>query len=132
MKINKILIPVSIGELLDKIPILQIKLEKIKDKQKLGFVKQEHDILKSGFNKLKVDDNKIIINLYKELIEVNRNLWDIEDRIRLKEKGKKFDDEFLELTHSVYFNNDKRSSIKNEINKAMNSHIFEVKKYEKY
>ena len=76
--------------------------------------------------------NGIIINLYKELIEVNRNLWDIEDRIRLKEKGKKFDDEFLELTHSVYFNNDKRSSIKNEINKAMNSHIFEVKKYEKY
>ena len=132
MKTNKVLIPVSIGELLDKISILQIKVENIKDGHKLRLVKQELEILKIELNKLNIENKKIINNLCNELIAVNKDLWSIEDRIRIKEKESKFDDDFLKLARSIYINNDKRYSIKNEINKAVNSSIFEVKEYEKY
>lgn len=130
--INKAVIPISIGELLDKISILQVKLEKIKDKRKLELVKDEYNILNSELNKLNLYDYDGILSLLKELSVVNRNLWDIEDKIRLKEKGKLFDTEFIELARAVYYTNDKRSLIKSEINKMTNSSIFEVKQYDSY
>jgi len=125
-----ICVPVSNGELMDKFSILLIKKEFIKDTSKLDNVNIEIEYLIEHINKIK---QKFDIDvLFSELIEVNKQLWVIEDNIRQKEKNKEFDKEFIEIARSVYFTNDKRCKIKNEINLITNSSIFEVKSYEKY
>lgn len=121
--------PVSIGELVDKITILQIKKEKIHDPQKTETVKKELNLL---VNKYKAICTKILDDHMKGLREVNEKLWEIEDAIRKKERAKEFDQEFIELARSVYKTNDIRSQIKMKINVASNSYIMEVKSYEKY
>lgn len=120
-----ILIPVSIGELVDKLTILEIKQEKINDITKLEKVNKEYCELKKLYNNLYNDE-------YNELKQINLKLWDIEDNIRIKEKNKEFDKEFIELARSVYTTNDKRFNIKNIINIKSQSEIYEVKSYEKY
>ena len=121
--------PVSIGELVDKITILQIKKERIRDPQKVETVKKELDLL---VNKYQTICTKILDEYMKELREVNEKLWKIEDAIREKERAKKFNQDFIELARSVYKTNDIRSQIKFKINVASNSYIMEVKSYEKY
>lgn len=120
-----ILIPVSIGELVDKLTILEIKREKINDITKLEKANKEYCELKKLYNNLYEEE-------YKELKQINLQLWEIEDNIRIKEKNKKFDEEFVQLARSVYITNDKRYEIKNKINIKSNSEINEVKSYETY
>lgn len=122
-------IPVSIGELLDKISILKIKKHKISDKEKLYHVQQELDLLSKQLDDF---DNDIVINYIQALLDVNTLLWNIEDNIRNKEKNKEFDEEFIELARSVYINNDKRAKIKQQINIETKSDIVEVKSYKDY
>ena len=121
-------IPVSIGELWDKYTILLIKQNKVTDKTKLNHVNNELNYLNTFMEKYHYKDNKLFI----QLKSINEKLWDIEDNIRLKEKGKNFDDEFIELARAVYYTNDKRGDVKKEINVLFNSAIHEVKNYEKY
>tara|TARA_B100000614_G_C14164493_1_gene334190 strand:- start:26 stop:418 length:393 start_codon:yes stop_codon:yes gene_type:complete len=127
---KKIFTEISLGELLDKISILEIKLKKIKDKSKIFHIKKEYNILLKIKKKVKV--NKKVNIYYKKLKEVNNSLWNIEDKIRLHEKLKKFDKKFILLARRVYFTNDKRSKIKLSINMSMNSNIIEMKSYSKY
>ena len=127
---QKILSEISLGELLDKISILEIKLKKIKDRNKILLVKKEYKSLKTTKNKIKV--KKEINSLYQKLKKTNQKLWNIEDKIRKHEKQKKFEKKFIILARSVYQQNDLRSKIKLEINKIMNSNIVEVKSYSKY
>lgn len=123
-------VPVSNGELIDKFTILLIKKEFIQDQPKLVLVNTEIDYLNVYINNI---NKEFDINiLFSELIEVNKQLWMIEDNIRKKEKNQEFDKEFIELARSVYFTNDKRCKIKNDINKVTNSSIYEVKSYEEY
>ena len=127
----KILSEISIGELLDKISILEIKMEKIKDNAKREEVKKEYDILK----KIQSDSIEItgeLKKLFDSLKKVNSIMWDIEDKVRICEKNKDFGEKFIELARGVYFNNDKRSRIKLEINKKLNSNLVEVKEYVDY
>ena len=128
---NKILVEISIGELLDKISILEIKLEKIKDKEKLKFINNELSILKSQLEKNVKSDDKVN-NLYKSLKEINKKLWNIEDNKRQCEKDSKFDDHFILLSREIHFLNDKRANIKLEINNYTGSKIKEIKEYTKY
>ncbi len=128
---NKIIIEISVGELLDKISILEIKQEKIKDLNKLKFIKTEYSILKEQLNN-KVKSSGEIDKLYKSLKEVNSKLWVIEDDKRLCEKEKKFDEKFIKLSRDVHFLNDERAKIKLEINTLMNSNIKEIKEYTDY
>jgi hypothetical protein len=121
-------IPISIGELWDKYSILLIKREKIQNKEKQNIVKHEIELLDSLMNNYSYNDNKFFINLKS----VNEKLWEIEDKIRIKEKNNSFDSEFVDLARSVYFTNDKRAEIKNAINKTYNSNICEVKEYINY
>ena len=128
-----ITIPISYGELLDKLSILQIKTEWIDDKEKKKKAQDELDILTEHYNG--DVDLKTILELnviYEKLLSVNRELWKIEDDIRIKEKYKQFDEQFIELARSVYITNDKRFELKAQINKIMGSNINEVKSYEKY
>ena len=130
-KSKKILSEISAGELLDKISILEIKLQKIQDKNNLDEIKKEYNIL------IKIQNSSIeftdkIKNLFKEIKEVNINLWEIEDKIRICEKNKDFGKNFIELARQVYFNNDKRAKIKLEINEILGSSIKEVKQYASY
>jgi len=128
---NKIIIEVSVGELLDKISILEIKQEKIKDPEKLRFIKDEYSILKNQLkNIIKLSDK--LDELYKSLKEVNLKLWVIEDNKRLCEKEKKFDEKFIKLSREVHFLNDDRAKIKLEINNLTNSKIKEIKEYTDY
>lgn len=120
-------IPVSLGELYDKISILEIKAEKIKDKEKLIHINKELTHLSEIAKKY-----PIASDLYKSLIYINFNLWLTEDKIREKEAKGEFDDNFIQLARDVYNNNDKRSEIKREINIKYNSKIIEVKSYENY
>tara|TARA_Y100000590_G_C15507016_1_gene933922 strand:+ start:301 stop:684 length:384 start_codon:yes stop_codon:yes gene_type:complete len=123
-------IPVSLGELLDKISILLIKEQNIKDDKKLILVKEElKDLQKSKNQVLKGISSDKYLN---ELVEVNSKLWDIEDEIRDCERNKDFGENFIQLARSIYFNNDKRSKIKLEINSKYGSKIVEVKSYEEY
>ena len=122
--------PVSNGELLDKYSILLIKKENIKDKKKIEKVDNEIKCLINYVNNLKEQFD--IDNLFNSLLDVNKKLWNIEDSIRIKEKKQEFDEEFIKLARSVYFTNDERARIKNEINNNTDSNIFEVKSYEKY
>ena len=122
--------PVSLGELVDKISILQIKNINIKDDEKLKLIREELELLNQTLNKhIKKND---IQNYLDSLIEINSNLWVIEDDIRDCERNKKFDQTFIDLARSVYFTNDKRSEVKLEINKKFGSKIIEVKSYEEY
>ena len=128
---NKIVVEVSVGELLDKISILEIKQEKIKDLDKLKFIKTEHSILKEQLdNKVKSTDE--INKLYKSLKEINSKLWVIEDDKRLCEKNSDFGDEFVKLSRDVHFLNDERAKIKLEINNLTGSKIKEIKEYTNY
>ena len=128
---NKILVEVSVGELLDKLTILEIKKDKIKDAEKLKFINLEYDSLKEQYDKnVKVDEK--IKSLFSELKEINAKLWDIEDNKRQCEKDLKFDDHFILLSREIHFLNDKRASIKLEINNHTGSKIKEIKEYTKY
>ena len=130
-KSKKILSEISAGELLDKISILEIKLEKIEDKNNREEIKKEYKILKEIQNSsIKYEDG--IKNLINSIKEVNIKLWDAEDKLRICEKNKDFGKSFIELAREIYFNNDKRSKIKSEINKILGSNIKEVKQYVKY
>ena len=128
---NKIIVEVSIGELLDKISILEIKQEKIKDPKKLKFINNEHLILKDQFDKnVKYDDK--LNKLYQSLKEINAKLWVIEDDKRNCEKDKDFGEEFIKLSRDVHFLNDDRAKIKLEINNHTGSTIKEIKEYTSY
>lgn len=124
---------VSNAEILDKASILMIKMKFIKDKQKVQNVKKEYVYLKpSVFAILSKSKSNEIELLYEKLYDINSLLWEIEDKIREKERQKTFDDEFIELARSVYFTNDKRSEIKKQINLITKSEFLEEKSYEKY
>lgn len=122
--------PISIGELLDKLTILEIKVEKIKDAHKNQLVSEERDELWGKILSLGVDEASE--NFRKDLKAVNLELWEIEDKIRDKEYQKSFDKEFVELARSVYLTNDRRFEIKSKINEHFGSKIQEVKSYKKY
>ena len=127
----KILSEISVGELLDKISILEIKLDMVKNEDKKKEIKKEYDILK----KIQIDSVKLdgeINDLFKSLKKVNMTMWEIEDKVRICEKNKDFTDKFIELARSVYVTNDKRFKIKSEINKVAGSNINEVKQYVDY
>ena len=128
---NKIIIEVSIGELLDKISILEIKQEKIKDFEKLKFINNEHSILKDQLKKNVKSDDKLN-NLYNSLKEINAKLWVIEDDKRQCEKDKDFGEKFIKLSRDVHFLNDDRAKIKLEINNHTDSTIKEIKEYTSY
>ena len=130
-KSKKIQSEISAGELLDKISILEIKINKIKDKNSLKEINKEYKILIEAKN-LNIESTDKIEQLFREIKEINLNLWSIEDKIRICEKNKDFGKTFIELARGVYFNNDKRAKIKSEINKLLGSNIKEVKKYVNY
>lgn len=123
----EILVPISVGELFDKITILKIKQQKFTDNEKLFNVNKELSLLE---NHARLIDMSKIKQSIEELEQVNHLLWDIEDKKRMKEKEKNFDFEFIELSRSVYINNDKRAEIKKQINLITNSLIIEEKSYE--
>ena len=128
---NKIIVEVSVGELLDKISILEIKKEKIKDPNKLEFINKEHLILKNQLDKSVKKDEKLE-KLFQSLKEINAKLWVIEDEKRQCEKDKKFDEKFIKLSREVHFFNDDRAKIKLEINSHTGSSIREIKEYTRY
>ena len=128
---NKILVEVSVGELLDKISILEIKQEKIKDHEKLKFINDEHSILKSQLKQNVKTDEKLE-KLFQSLKEINSKLWVIEDDKRLCEKEKNFGEKFINLSRDVHFLNDDRAKIKLEINNHTGSKIKEIKEYTSY
>ena len=128
---NKIIVEVSIGELLDKISILEIKQEKIKDTEKLKFINNEHSILKDQLEKNIKSDDKLN-NLFQSLKKINAKLWVIEDDKRQCEKDKDFGEKFIKLSRDVHFLNDDRAKIKLEINNHTGSTIKEIKEYTNY
>ena len=128
---NKILVEVSVGELLDKISILEIKKDKIKDQEKLKFIINEHEILKEQLDKNIKTDEKIN-KLYQSLKEINTKLWVIEDDKRQCEKESDFGEKFIKLSRDVHFLNDDRAKIKLEINNLTGSKIKEIKEYTSY
>ena len=130
-KSKKILTEISAGELLDKISILEIKLDKIKDKESLVEINKEYESLNKTKNS-NLNLTEDLKNLINKLKEINMKLWTIEDEKRTCEKNKDFGKNFIELARQVYFNNDKRAKIKSEINKILGSNIKEVKKYVSY
>ena len=128
---NKILVEVSVGELLDKISILEIKQEKIKDQNNLKFIKDEYNVLKAELNKNIKNDDKLK-SLFNSLKEINSKLWVIEDDKRMCEKNSDFGEKFIKLSRDVHFLNDDRAKIKLEINNHTGSKIKEIKEYTKY
>ena len=128
---NKIIIEVSIGELLDKISILEIKQGKIKDSEKLKFINNEHSILKNQMEKIVKSGDKLN-DLYQSLKEINSKLWVIEDDKRQCEKEKDFGEKFIKLSRDVHFLNDDRAKIKLKINNHTGSVIKEIKEYTSY
>ena len=128
---NKILVEISVGELLDKISILEIKIKKIKDLEKLKFINDEYNVLKDQLNKnVKYDDK--LDKLFQSLKKINAKLWVIEDDKRLCEKNSDFGEKFTKLSRDVHFLNDDRAKIKSEINNHTGSKIKEIKKYTSY
>jgi len=122
--------PVSVGELIDKLSILQVKKTKITNEEKLEYINKEFELL---YNLSSIYlDNKQLETLYHTLVKTNSKLWDIEDKLRVLESEKSFDKDFVELARSVYYTNDERFSLKNQINKITDSEIREVKNYVKY
>ena len=128
---NKILVEISVGELLDKISILEIKKEKIKDSEKLKFINNEFNVLKEQLNKNVKSDQKLD-DLFKSLKEINSKLWIIEDDKRMCEKNSDFGEKFVKLSRDVHFLNDDRAKIKLEMNNHSGSKIKEIKKYTSY
>lgn len=123
-------VPVSVGELIDKLSILEVKKNKMSNIEKLNFIQKEFDLLYDmSYDYL---SNSEINNLYKSLIEVNYKLWDIEDELRILESEKDWGSKFVELARLVYFTNDERFSIKNQINLITESEIREQKEYINY
>ena len=127
-KSTKILTEISPGELLDKISILEIKLDKINDKKNLGEINKEYKSLLEAKNSTIQSDDKLITKIK----EINLKLWEIEDKIRMCEKSKNFGNEFIQLARDVYFNNDERAQIKSSINNLLGSNIKEIKQYATY
>ena len=128
---NKILVEVSVGELFDKISILEIKKDKIKDKEKLKYITDEYNLLKEQMiNNIKL--NEKLDNLFNSLKDINSKLWIIEDDKRLCEKNSDFGEKFIKLSRDIHFLNDKRASIKLEINNQTGSKIKEIKEYTSY
>ena len=128
---NKILVEVSIGELLDKVSILEIKKNNIKDAEKIKFINDEYVILKNQFEKnVKIDEK--LNNLFKSLKEINNKLWNIENEKRLCEKNSDFGEKFIKTSRDIHFLNDKRGKIKLEINNHTGSKIKEIKEYTNY
>ena len=128
---NKIIVEVSVGELLDKISILEIKQDKIKDPEKLNFINNEHSILKNQFeNNVKSDEK--LEKLFQDLKDINAKLWVIEDDKRDCEKNKDFGEKFIKLSRDVHFFNDDSEKIKLEINNHTGSTIKEIKEYTSY
>ena len=128
---NKILVEVSVGELFDKISILEIKKDKIKDKEKLKFITNEYNLLKEQMiDNIKL--NEKLDNLFNSLKDINSKLWIIEDDKRLCEKNSDFGEKFIKLSRDIHFLNDKRASIKLEINNQTGSKIKEIKEYTSY
>ena len=128
---NKIIVEVSVGELLDKISILEIKQDKIKDPDKLEFINTEHSILKNQLEK-NVQSNSKLQELFSSLKKINAKLWVIEDDKRQCEKDKDFGEKFIKLSREVHFLNDDRANIKLEINNLTRSKIKEIKEYTNY
>ena len=128
---NKILVEVSVGELLDKISILEIKKEKIKDPKKLNFINDEHSILE-GQLKQNIKSNDKLNELFQTLKDINAKLWIIEDDKRMCEKNSDFAENFIKLSRDVHFLNDDRAKIKLEINNHTGSKIKEIKEYTSY
>ena len=128
---NKIIVEVSIGELLDKISILEIKQDKIKDPEKLNFINNEHSILKNQLEKNVKSDEKLE-KLFQDLKDINAKLWVIEDNKRDCEKNKDFGEKFIKLSRDVHFLNDDRAKIKLEMNNHTGSAIKEIKEYTSY
>ena len=128
---NKILVEVSVGELFDKISILEIKKDKIKDEEKLKYIVDEYNLLKEQMvNKVKLDEK--LSGLFDSLKDINSKLWVIEDDKRLCEKNSDFGEKFIKLSRDIHFLNDKRASIKLEINNQTGSKIKEIKEYTSY
>ena len=128
---NKIIIEVSVGELLDKISILEIKKEKIKDTEKLKFINNEYSVLKDQLKK-NVESDEKLNQMYQSLKDLNFKLWEIEDDKRKCEKNKDFGERFIQLSRDVHFLNDNRAKIKLEINNYSGSEIKEIKQYTNY
>ena len=128
---KKILSEISAGELLDKLSILEIKIDKIKDKPSQLEIHKEYKVLKEA-QEQNIELNEKLKKLIDELKVVNLNLWSVEDKLRICEKNKNFDATFIQLARDVYFNNDKRSKIKSKINESLGSNIKEVKQYVSY
>ena len=128
---NKIIVEISIGELLDKISILEIKKEKIKDLEKLKFINDEYSVLKDQLNKNVKSDEKLS-ELFNSLKEINSKLWVIEDNKRLCEKNSDFGEKFIKLSRDVHFLNDDRAKLKLEVNNYTGSKIKEIKEYTSY
>ena len=128
---NKILVEVSVGELLDKISILEIKREKIKDSHKLNFINDEYNVLKENLNN-NVKSDEILEKLFNSLKKINEKLWVIEDDKRMCEKNSDFGEKFVKLSRDVHFLNDDRAKIKLEINNLTGSKIKEIKEYTNY
>ena len=128
---NKILVEVSVGELFDKISILEIKKDKIKDKEKLKYIVDEYNLLKEQMVN-KVKPNEKLSGLFDSLKDINSKLWVIEDDKRLCEKNSDFGEKFIKLSRDIHFLNDKRASIKLEINNQTGSKIKEIKEYTSY
>jgi len=128
---NKILVEVSVGELLDKLSILEIKQEKIKDDEKLKYINDEYSVLKDQLSKNVKSDDKLN-NLFASLKDINSKLWVIEDDKRMCEKNSDFGEKFIKLSRDVHFLNDQRAKIKLDINNHTGSKIKEIKEYTKY
>ena len=128
---NKILVEVSVGELLDKLTILEIKQEKIKDPEKLKYINDEYSVLKDQLNKSVKSDPKLD-ELFNSLKKINEKLWVIENDKRLCEKNSDFEEKFIKLSRDIHFLNDDRAKIKLEINNHTGSKIKEIKEYTKY
>jgi hypothetical protein len=123
-------IQVSVGELIDKLSILQIKLYKVTNEDKLSFISHEFMLLHEVSRPYLAQQE--IAELYKQLVEVNSKLWDVEDRLRVIETEKRFEGEFIDLARKVYYLNDERFDLKNKINSLTNSEIKEIKEYVSY
>ncbi len=128
---NKILVEVSVGELLDKITILEIKKERIKDSEKLKFIDSEYNVLREQLDK-NVKNSEKLKNFFQSLKEINSKLWDIEDDKRMCEKNSDFGEKFIKLSRDVHFLNDERAKIKLEVNNLTGSRIKEIKEYTNY
>ena len=127
----RIEIPVSFGELIDKLTILEIKKSKITTKEKLKKIQLEYELLNKKYQTI-LNDRKELQVFYEALLKVNNKLWEIEDKIRIFENNKEFNEEFIDLARSVYKSNDERFAIKNDINETFDSEIQEQKEYENY